>query len=170
MHPSGPALRTMQRRGLTGESLPTRRLDTRRFFAHLTDFQSTPHGPFAGNHRSHYFVGDGRVRGPGHRCSCTRRFRILSTNLRLWKAKSPLALLICSGKETAKADWDLKIAYYARYFSLDEAARATFSEDHDKWFGSSNRSAGWVRPPFLVNKPRASLVPIKSALRYFDRN
>ena len=48
------------------------------------------------------------------------------------KAKSPLALLICSGEETARADWDLKNAYYARYFSLDKGDRAAFREDQDK--------------------------------------
>ena len=64
------------------------------------------------------------------------------------KAKSPLALLICSGEETARADWDLKIAYWARYFLLDKDDRGTFWEDQDKWFGSLNEKCRLSAPPF----------------------
>jgi uncharacterized protein len=49
------------------------------------------------------------------------------------KARSPLALLICSGEDTAQADWDMIVAYWARYFSLDENDRAKFSGDQDEW-------------------------------------
>jgi hypothetical protein len=55
------------------------------------------------------------------------------------KARSPLALLICSGEETARADWDLRIASWAQYFLLSEPDRASFWEDQDKWLSSLNQ-------------------------------
>jgi tetratricopeptide (TPR) repeat protein len=55
------------------------------------------------------------------------------------KAKSPLALLICSGEETARADWDFKIAHWAGNFSLDEGERAAFWKDQDQWSRSLNQ-------------------------------
>jgi uncharacterized protein len=64
------------------------------------------------------------------------------------KATSPLAHLICSGEETARADWDLKIAYYARYFSLDKDDRPTFREDQDKFYTSLNQKCKLSAPPF----------------------
>lgn len=64
------------------------------------------------------------------------------------KAKSPLSLLICSGEETARADWDLEIASWARYFSLDKHARATFWQGQDKWLRSLNEKCRLSAPPF----------------------
>jgi tetratricopeptide (TPR) repeat protein len=65
------------------------------------------------------------------------------------KAKSPLALLIClSGEETAQADWDSKIAYWARNFSLDEGEQAAFWKDQDQWSRSLNQKCGLTAPPF----------------------
>jgi uncharacterized protein len=64
------------------------------------------------------------------------------------KAKSSLALLICSGEETARADWDLKTAYWARYFSLDKDDRASFREDQDKWYTSLDQKCQLSAPPF----------------------
>jgi tetratricopeptide (TPR) repeat protein len=65
------------------------------------------------------------------------------------KAKSPLALLIClGGEETARADWDFKIAHWARNFSLDKGDRAAFWEDQDKWSRSLNQKCGLSAPPF----------------------
>ena len=65
------------------------------------------------------------------------------------KARSPLALLICSGEETARVDWDLRIASWARYFSLDEGGRASFWEDQDKWLRSLNQKCRLSNsPPF----------------------
>jgi uncharacterized protein len=64
------------------------------------------------------------------------------------KAKSPLALLICSGDDTARADWDLVIAYWARYFSLDEDDRKTFREDQNKWLRSLDEKCRLSAPPF----------------------
>ena len=65
------------------------------------------------------------------------------------KAKSPLALLIClSGEETARADWDFKIAHWAGNFSLDEGERAAFWKDQDQWSKSLNQKCGLTAPPF----------------------
>jgi hypothetical protein len=63
------------------------------------------------------------------------------------KAESPLALLICSGEETARADWDLRIASWARYFSLRENDRAFFWEDQEKWLSSLYQSCGLIDLP-----------------------
>jgi hypothetical protein len=63
------------------------------------------------------------------------------------KAKSPLALLICSGQETAKADWDLRIASLARYFSPKEDYPAYFWEDQDKWLTSLNQTSRMISVP-----------------------
>jgi uncharacterized protein YecT (DUF1311 family) len=65
------------------------------------------------------------------------------------KAKSTLALLICSGEEAARADWDLKVAYWARYFSLDKDDRATFREDQDKWYTSLDQKCQLSAPPLF---------------------
>ena len=64
------------------------------------------------------------------------------------KAKSNLGLLICSGEETARADWDYKIAHWARYFSLDEDDRAAFWKDQDKWTKSLDKKCQLSGPPF----------------------
>jgi hypothetical protein len=65
------------------------------------------------------------------------------------KAKSSLALLIClSGKETARADWDSKIAYWASNFSLDEGERAAFWKDQDQWSRSLIGNCQLSAPPF----------------------
>jgi hypothetical protein len=54
----------------------------------------------------------------------------------------------CSGEETARADWDFKIAYWARNFSLDKDDRAAFWEDQDKWSKSLKQKCGLSAPPF----------------------
>ena len=64
------------------------------------------------------------------------------------KAKSPLALLICSGEENARADWDFKIAHWARNFSLKEADRAAFWNAQDKWSKSLDKKCRLSEPPF----------------------
>jgi peptidoglycan hydrolase-like protein with peptidoglycan-binding domain len=65
------------------------------------------------------------------------------------KARSPLAVLICTGEETARADWDFRIASWARYFSLAENDRATFWEDQDNWLKSLNQKCRLTNsPPF----------------------
>jgi peptidoglycan hydrolase-like protein with peptidoglycan-binding domain/uncharacterized protein YecT (DUF1311 family) len=64
------------------------------------------------------------------------------------KAKYPLALLICSGEETARADWDFNIAHWARNFSLAESDRAAFWKDQDKWSKSLDKKCRLSGPPF----------------------
>ena len=66
------------------------------------------------------------------------------------KARSPLAVLICSDGEVARADWDLVTASWARYFSLNEKDRPKFTEDQDNWFASVARKCKLAsqRPPF----------------------
>ena len=65
-------------------------------------------------------------------------------------ARSPLAVLICSDGEAARADWDLVTASWARYFSLNENDRPKFKEDEDKWFASVSRKCQLAShgPPF----------------------
>src|SRR5436190_13774616 len=67
------------------------------------------------------------------------------------KARSPLALLICSGGDTARADWDLRVASWARYFSLDERDRTEFWESQDKWLKTIPQRCGLITqgPPFF---------------------
>jgi uncharacterized protein len=64
------------------------------------------------------------------------------------KAKSSLALLICSGEDTARADWDFKIAHWALNFSLVERDRAAFWKDQDIWSKSLDKNCRLNRPPF----------------------
>jgi peptidoglycan hydrolase-like protein with peptidoglycan-binding domain len=115
--------------------------------------------------------------GPGMRMSIRTRFRVVSAlaftlvGVNLFavaqevgpsssrptfdcaKTRSPLALLICSGQETARADWDLRIASWVRYFSVDESGRATFWEDQDKWLRSLNQKCGLSNsPPFSAQQ------------------
>jgi peptidoglycan hydrolase-like protein with peptidoglycan-binding domain len=73
------------------------------------------------------------------------------------KARSPLALLICSGEETARADWDLRVASWARYFSLDEDDRAIFWNDQDQWLRSLNQKCRLTNPP-PFSRPQTSCV------------
>jgi uncharacterized protein len=87
------------------------------------------------------------------------------------KAKSPLALLICSGEEAARADWNLRIASWARYFSLAEDDRATFWEDQDKWLKSLNQKCRLTNsPPFSRQQTSCVIEVIEGALRYIDQN
>jgi len=74
------------------------------------------------------------------------------------KAKSPLALLICSGEETARADWDFKIAHYARNFSLDEADRAAFWKDQDKWSKSLDKTCRLSGGPPFSQKQKSCVI------------
>jgi len=86
------------------------------------------------------------------------------------KAKSPLLFSSAAGRRPLRPIGTSKLHITPATFRLmrllGRLSRKTTTNGLDR----SNRSAGWVRPPFLVNKPRASLVPIKSALRYFDPN
>ena len=73
------------------------------------------------------------------------------------EAKGPLALLICSREETAQADWDLRIASWARYFSLKENDQASFWDDQQKWLMSLNQSCQLTDLPFF-SRPQISCV------------
>ncbi|MFO1099275.1 MAG: peptidoglycan-binding protein [Xanthobacteraceae bacterium] len=66
------------------------------------------------------------------------------------KARSSLAVLICSDSDAARADWELVIASWARYFSLSEIERPKFSRDQDQWFASVGRKCKLAgqRPPY----------------------
>lgn len=56
------------------------------------------------------------------------------------KAKSATGRILCADKKSAKADWDLASAYWARYFTLDDAARDEFSRAENNWFPTLNRT------------------------------
>jgi tetratricopeptide (TPR) repeat protein len=79
------------------------------------------------------------------------------------KARSPLAVLICSDREAAQADWDLITASWARYFSLNENDRRRFSGDQDQWFASVARKCRLTnqKPPF----PREQISCVIAAYR-----
>jgi hypothetical protein len=66
------------------------------------------------------------------------------------KARSALALVICSGEEAARADWDLRIASWTRFFSLKESDRAVFWQEQDKWLQSVSQKCRILHhpPPF----------------------
>jgi hypothetical protein len=70
------------------------------------------------------------------------------------KAKSSLAVLICSREDTAQADWDLSAAALARYFSLDERGKTDFWKDQDKWLRSISQKCQLTNqaPPFPQQK------------------
>jgi uncharacterized protein len=70
------------------------------------------------------------------------------------KARSPLAVLICSDSQAARADWELVTASWARYFSLNENDRPKFKENEDKWFASVARKCKLTsqRPPFALEQ------------------
>jgi uncharacterized protein len=55
------------------------------------------------------------------------------------KAQKPIALIICSGEDGAKADWALSTASWAYAFTMDEQGRSTFSEAEDDWIKSLNQ-------------------------------
>jgi uncharacterized protein len=55
------------------------------------------------------------------------------------KATRPIALIICSGEDGAKADWALSAAAWAYAFTLDEQTRLAFSKAEDEWIQSLNQ-------------------------------
>ena len=79
------------------------------------------------------------------------------------KARSPLAVLICSDSEAAQADWDLVTASWARYFSLNESDRPRFTAGQDKWFASVGQKCKLVsqRPAY----PREQISCVIGAYR-----
>ena len=56
------------------------------------------------------------------------------------RARSATARILCMDQAGAKADWDLASAYWARSFSLDEAARDGFTRAQEDWIQSLNRA------------------------------
>jgi len=49
------------------------------------------------------------------------------------KARNTVALILCSGPEGARADWDLNPASWALYFAIDEAQRPMVDADQQAW-------------------------------------
>lgn len=56
------------------------------------------------------------------------------------RARSATARILCVDQAGAKADWDLASAYWARTFSLDEAARQGFTRTQEDWIQSLNQA------------------------------
>jgi peptidoglycan hydrolase-like protein with peptidoglycan-binding domain len=54
------------------------------------------------------------------------------------QASSPLPRLICSSDEAKRADWELAIASWSRYYTLNESDRSTFWTDQTDWLHSLN--------------------------------
>lgn len=52
------------------------------------------------------------------------------------KAHTPLALILCSQDDAAKADWDLTAASWAYASSLEDSARKSFWQGQDHWITS----------------------------------
>src|SRR5438552_18352762 len=81
------------------------------------------------------------------------------------KAKSPLALTICSDQYAASTDWELSSAYLALYFSKPDSASAQLRSSHLEWLDQLEfRCLLQSRPATL------SAMPIAAALRYIARN
>src|SRR5262245_19621027 len=52
------------------------------------------------------------------------------------RAQTPIELIICHERLGPSFDWDLSSATWARRFSLDEASREAFQQQHEQWFQS----------------------------------
>jgi Putative peptidoglycan binding domain len=48
-------------------------------------------------------------------------------------ARNPVALILCSGPDAARADWDVNSAWWALYFSIDEKRRPILDADQETW-------------------------------------
>ena len=49
------------------------------------------------------------------------------------KARNTVAIILCSGPEAARADWDWNTAYWAYYFSIPGELRPTFDQREQFW-------------------------------------
>jgi peptidoglycan hydrolase-like protein with peptidoglycan-binding domain len=49
------------------------------------------------------------------------------------ETRNTVALILCSGPEGARADWDLNSASWALYFAVDESQRPKFNLDQQAW-------------------------------------
>src|SRR5262245_10442771 len=52
------------------------------------------------------------------------------------RAQTPIELIICHERLGPSFDWDLSSATWARRFSLDEASREAFQQQHEQWLQS----------------------------------
>jgi uncharacterized protein YecT (DUF1311 family) len=49
------------------------------------------------------------------------------------KVHNAVAVILCSVPEAAQADWDLNSAWWARYFTLNDAQRQMLDRDQQAW-------------------------------------
>jgi uncharacterized protein YecT (DUF1311 family) len=54
-------------------------------------------------------------------------------------ARNTVALVLCSGPEGAQADWDLNSAWWALYFTVNDAGRPQLDLDQQVWRQSLDR-------------------------------
>ena len=45
----------------------------------------------------------------------------------------PVALILCSGPDAARVDWDVNSAWWALYFTIDEKRRPILDADQETW-------------------------------------
>jgi S1-C subfamily serine protease len=69
------------------------------------------------------------------------------------RAQTIIERIICLERFGSKADWDLSAATWARRFSLDEASREAFLQQHEQWFQSVYLHCG-LRPDQLAWWPQ----------------
>jgi peptidoglycan hydrolase-like protein with peptidoglycan-binding domain len=86
------------------------------------------------------------------------------------KSLRPLALILCSAEDAAKADWDVNAAVWAYAFSLEEGDRKAFWQEQDAWITSltttcklSTASSGSKRQ-CVVNAYRARAKALQTKL------
>ena len=48
-------------------------------------------------------------------------------------ARYPVALILCSGPDAARVDWDVNSAWWALYFTIDEKRRPILDADQETW-------------------------------------
>jgi uncharacterized protein YecT (DUF1311 family) len=65
---------------------------------------------------------------------CSRSAVIDCTN-----ARNTVALILCSGPEGARADWDLNSAWWALYFTVNDTGRRQLDLDQQVWRQSLDR-------------------------------
>ena len=49
------------------------------------------------------------------------------------KAHNAVALILCSGPDGARVDWDFNSAWWARYFPIEEKSRPMMDTDQEAW-------------------------------------
>ena len=78
-------------------------------------------------------------------------------------ARNPVALILCSGPDAARVDWDINSAWWAFYFSIDEKRRPMMDVDQQAWRQSLDRMCALPRQ--LTEEEQAGQLMAQSAGR-----